>query len=159
MIQINGLSPGLGKNERKTGNLEHAMPLGCAIVWMDSKEAHVYRFSIDDVEQERIKARSPFRHIQHRAGMIGAGKEYLDRDYFDHIINALRGVREWLLVGPGNAHDGLLAHLDAYVPWLKAQMVGVARMDYPTDGDLVDRARRVFERADDLQPSSPAPLV
>jgi len=93
LIQINGLSPGLGKNERKTGNLEHAMPLGCAIVWMDSKEAHVYRFSIDDVEQERIKARSPFRHIQHRAGMIGAGKEYLDRDYFDHIINALRGVR------------------------------------------------------------------
>jgi len=45
------------------------------------------------------------------------------------------------------------------VPWLKAQMVGVARMDYPTDGDLVDRARRVFERAGDLQPSSPAPLV
>jgi hypothetical protein len=135
------------------------MTHGRAIVWMDSKEAHVFRFNAEDVEAERIKAHNPFRQVHHKAGVIGAGKEHLDRDFFDHIINALRGVQEWLLVGPGGAKNRLVAHLDAYVPWLKAQMVGIEPMDHPTDGELLDHARRVFRAVDRMLPNSPVPLA
>ncbi len=32
-----------------------------AIVWMDSKEARVFRFNAVDVENDRIRAHNPFR--------------------------------------------------------------------------------------------------
>jgi len=89
--------------------------------------------------------------------VVGAGRAHLDRDFFDHIIDALRGVREWLLVGPSTAKDELLAHLEAHVPWLKAQLVGVEPMDHPTDGELLDHARRVFKSVDRMLPNSPPP--
>ncbi len=133
------------------------MSHGRAIVWMDSKQAHIFRFNAEDVEEERIKAHSPFRQVHHKAGVIGAGHAHLDRDFFDRIIDALRGVREWLLVGPSNAKNELLAHLDAHVPWLKAQMVGIEPMDHPTDGELLAHARRVFKSVERMQPNSPPP--
>jgi len=127
-----------------------------AVVWMDSKEAHVFLFNAEDVEHQRIKAHSPFRKVHHKAGVIGAGHMQLDRDYFDHIINALRGTNEWLLVGPGKAKDQLLHHVDSYVSWLREKLVGVEAMDHPTDGELVAHARRFFKAADRMRANSPA---
>ena len=72
-----------------------------AIVWMDSREAHVFRFSAEDVERQRIRSHSPFRKIHHKAGVIGAGHVHLDHGYFDEIAEALDGIQEWLLTGPG----------------------------------------------------------
>ena len=44
-----------------------------AIVWMDSKEARIFRFNATDVEHEHIKAHNPFRQVHHKAGVIGTG--------------------------------------------------------------------------------------
>ena len=126
-----------------------------AVVWMDSKEAHVFRFNAEDVEHERIRSHTPFRKVHHKAGVIGAGHLQLDRDYFDHIIDALRGANEWLLVGPGAAKDQLLHHVAAHVAWLKEKLVGVEAMDHPTDGELLAHARRFFKAADRMRANSP----
>lgn len=126
-----------------------------AIVWIDSREAHVFRFSTDDVECQRIKAHSPFRKIHHKAGVIGAGRQSMDLDFFDRTIDALRGTRQWLLVGPGNAKNELLAHIERHMPWLKVQLAGVEPMDHPTDGELLQRARHAFRALDRMQPNSP----
>ena len=127
-----------------------------AVVWMDSKEAHVFRFNAEDVEHERIRSHTPFRKVHHKAGVIGAGHLQLDRDYFDHIIDALRGANEWLLVGPGAAKDQLLHHVAAHVAWLKEKLVGVEAMDHPTDGELLAHARRFFKAADRMRANSPS---
>ena len=127
-----------------------------AVVWMDSKEAHVFRFNAEDVEHERIKSHNPFRKVHHKAGVIGAGHLQLDRDYFDHIIDALRGTNEWLLVGPGAAKDQLLNHVGTHVAWLKEKLVGVEAMDHPTDGELLAHARRFFKAADRMRANSPS---
>ena len=127
-----------------------------AVVWMDSKEAHVFRFNAEDVEHERIRSHNPFRKVHHKAGVIGAGHLQLDRDYFDHIIDALRGANEWLLVGPGAAKDQLLHHVAAHVAWLKEKLVGVEAMDHPTDGELLAHARRFFKAADRMRANSPS---
>src|SRR5260370_39598136 len=82
-----------------------------AIVWIDSKEAHVFGFNADDVEKHRIKAHNPFRKIHHKAGVIGAGHVHLDHTYFHEIAMALDGVREWLLTGPGGAKDEMLSYV------------------------------------------------
>lgn len=132
------------------------MPHSHAVVWMDSKEAHVFRFNAEDVEHERIKSHNPFRKVHHKAGVIGAGHLQLDRDYFDHIIDALRGANEWLLVGPGAAKDQLLHHVEAHVAWLKEKLVGIEAMDHPTDGELLAHARRFFKAADRMRANSPS---
>lgn len=131
------------------------MPHSHAIVWMDSKEAHVFRFNAVDVERNDIKAHSPFRKVHHKAGVIGAGHAALDLSFLDHIVDALRGTKEWLLVGPAQAKLELVRHIEKHLPHVKATLVGVEAMDHPTDGELIDRARRSFKAFDRLRPNAP----
>ena len=125
-----------------------------AIVWMDSREAHVFRFSADDVERQRIRSHSPFRKIHHKAGVIGAGHVHLDHRYFEEIAEALSGVQEWLLTGPGTAKDEMARHIEQHLPDLKRTLCGLQTSDHPTDGELVDQARRNFKRIDRMRPNT-----
>lgn len=129
-----------------------------AIVWMDSKEAHVFRFNADDVEKQRIKAHNPFRKIHHKAGVIGAGHVHLDHHYFDGIAEALTGTQEWILTGPSTAKDEMSSYLRVSLPELKKKLLGIETLDHPTDGELVDHARRYFKAADKMRPNSPSPV-
>lgn len=131
------------------------MPQSRAVVWMDSKEAHVFRFGLADVEEKRLKAHSPFRKVRHKAGAIGTGRAAVDLSYFDHVADALRSVQEWLLVGPGQSKTAFLHHVETHMPQLRQKLVGVEAMDHPSDGELIDHARRVFKAADRLRPNSP----
>lgn len=126
-----------------------------AIIWMDSKEARIFRFNAADVEHEHIKAHNPFRQVHHKAGVIGAGHMSLDTTFFDHIIDGLGGTTEWLLVGPASAKTDLLRHIDKHVPLLRKSLVGVESMDHPTDGELLDHARRAFKAIDRMLPIAP----
>ena len=130
-----------------------------AIVWMDSKEAHVFRFNADDVERENIKAHSPFRKVHHKAGVIGAGHSAVDISFLDHIVDAVRGTEEWLLVGPAQAKLELVRHIDKHLPHVKKTLVGVEAMDHLTDGELLAYARRSFKTVDRLRPNTPAGAV
>jgi stalled ribosome rescue protein Dom34 len=127
-----------------------------AVVWMDSKEAHVFRFDRDDVEKQRIKAHLPFRKIHHKAGVIGAGHVHLDHKYFDEIVEGLSGAQEWLLTGPSAAKDEFRNYLKASQSAFNGTLLGVEAADHPTDGQLLDHARRFFKAADQMRPNSPA---
>jgi len=127
-----------------------------AIVWMDSKEARIFRFNAANVESDHIKAHNPFRQVHHKAGVIGAGRAAMDTSFFDHILDALRGTTEWLLVGPASAKQELLDHVDRHMPWLRKSLMGVEAMDHPTDGELLDHARRAFKAIDRMLPNTPA---
>jgi len=133
------------------------MPHSHAIVWMDSKEAHVFQFNASDVEKQRIKAHLPFRKIHHKAGVIGAGHVHLDHHYFDEIAQALDGVQEWLLTGSGAGKSEMRSYLKGKLPELDKKLLAVESADHPTDGQLLDHARRFFKAADRLQPNSPPP--
>lgn len=126
-----------------------------AIVWMDAKEAHVFQFGADDVEKERIKSHSPFRKVHHRAGVIGAGHVHPDHHYFEEIAEALSGVQEWLLIGPGATKTEMASYAKNRMPELSRKLLGVQPADHPTDGELLAYAREVFKRADRMRPNSP----
>ena len=127
-----------------------------AIVWMDSREAHVFRFSADDVERQRIRSHSPFRKIHHKAGVIGAGHVHLDHGYFDEIAEALDGIQEWLLTGPGIAKNEMARHVEDHLPTLKRTLCGLQTSDHPTDGELVEQARWAFKSIDRMRPNTVA---
>jgi stalled ribosome rescue protein Dom34 len=119
-----------------------------AIVWMDSKEAHIFRFNAVDVEGEVLKAHSPFRKVHHKAGAIGSGHAAIERDFLDRIVDAVRGTTSWLLVGPGQAKLALVRHLEEHRPHDLKRLAGVEAMDHPTDGELLAHARRAFKAID-----------
>lgn len=125
-----------------------------AIVWMDSKEARIFRFNTADVEHERIKAHNPFRKVHHKAGVIGAGHMRLDHSFFVDIMEALAGTTEWLLVGPSGAKNELLKHVEQHAPEVRRTLVDVRTMDHPTDGELLDHARRAFKGIDRMLPNT-----
>ena len=134
-----------------------------ALVWMDSREAHVFRFNADDVEMERIKAHMPSRKVHHKAGVIGAGHAGSDTEFFEQILDALHGTQEWILAGPGVAKQALVGFMEghktgnSHVSSLHSLLARVEAMDHPTDGELVKHARAAFKAIDRLQPNSPPP--
>ncbi|CAN5923107.1 hypothetical protein BH11PSE3_BH11PSE3_12650 [soil metagenome] len=123
------------------------MPLSRAIVWLDSREAKVFRFGDEDVAQARLSADAPFKAIRHRTGALQTGDLRADLDLLDRVIDALRGTRDWRLCGPEGARDYLLGYLDIYktrdghIARLVTQLAGVADVDHPTDAALLEQAR------------------
>jgi hypothetical protein len=126
-----------------------------AIVWMDSREARIFRFNAADVEQEHVAAHNPFRQVHHKAGVIGAGHMAVDAAFFAQIVDDLAGATEWLLVGPSGAKQELLRYIDQHVPAARKGLVGVEAMDHPSDGELLDHARRAFKAIDRMLPNTP----
>ena len=124
-----------------------------AIVWMDSREAHVFRFSPEDVENQRIEAHRPFRKVHHKAGVIGDGHAHPDLRYFGEIIEALQGVHEWLLTGPGTAKSEFARHIGQRAPEIERTLCEVTASDHPTDGELLAQARRAFKAIDRMRPN------
>ena len=92
-----------------------------AVVWMDYKEAHVFRFSIDDVHKERIKAHNPWRKVHHKAGSIGAGHVHGDHVFFAETAEALGDVTEWLLVEIEMPTVVIVGRQDQSTPLSRAQ--------------------------------------
>jgi hypothetical protein len=126
-----------------------------AIVWMDSREARIFRFNAADVEREGVKAHNPFHQVHHKAGVIGAGHMTLDAGFFAQIVDGLAGATEWLLVGPSGAKQELLHYIDQHAPAARKNLVGVEAMDHPSDGELLDHARRAFKAIDRMLPNTP----
>ena len=122
-----------------------------AVVWLDFKEAHVFQFSAEDVKRQRIKANAPARKIHRKAGIVGSGHSHDDKAYFADIIEALSGTNEWLVTGPAATKNEFVSYVEQHAPRLKSQLIGVEAMDHPTDGELLDHARRFFKAADKMQ--------
>ena len=121
-----------------------------AVVWLDTREAHVFQFNAEDVERQRIKANAPARRIHQKAGIVGSGHTHDGKAYFDEIVEALTGATEWLVTGPGAAKNEFVSHVEKHAPRLKSQLAGVEPMEHPTDGALLAHARRFFKAADKM---------
>ena len=84
------------------------MPLSRAIVWMDSRQARVFRFGASQLAQGRLRADSPFLRVGHKAGTMHARRPAADLDFLDRVIDSLRGTRAWWLAGPDGTKDELV---------------------------------------------------
>ena len=119
------------------------MPRSRAIVWMDAREASVFRFGADEIERTGLRADNPSLKVSHKAGSLGAGRPAADFDFFDRVIDSLRGTRQWYLVGPDGTKQGLVDYLDKYksrdghIADLCRHLAGISVMGRPTDEALL----------------------
>jgi len=121
-----------------------------AVVWMDHQEARVFQFAEADVE--KIAVHGHKHHLHHRGGSIGSGKAPADIAFFDDIGDALEGVGEVLVLGPGAAKLEFIRHAAKVVPDLEQRIIGVETVDHPSDGQVVAYARKYFKAKDRMLP-------
>jgi stalled ribosome rescue protein Dom34 len=121
-----------------------------AIVWLDHREATIIGYSLDDSEVVEVHSEREDRRIHRRAGALDSGKAADDHHFFDEIATQLAGVREILIVGPGNAKTAFATYLGQRHAATAKCVLAVESVDHPTQGQLLDHARRFFRRTDQL---------
>jgi hypothetical protein len=119
-----------------------------AIVWIDHSQARMIRLEGEAPVTNVIRPRGGTPHLHHRANSGDAGHAPEDQAYFHAVGKAWEGVGAVLVTGPANAKTELLKHFGRHDPALMEKVSAVQALDHPTDGQLLDIARRHFAMID-----------
>jgi stalled ribosome rescue protein Dom34 len=119
-----------------------------AIVWIDHREARIFQFNASDVDGITVRSSDPHQHIHHNSNSLGNGHAAVDLEFLKRVSQALASAGAILITGPANAKKELAAYLKREQPKVAERVSGVETLDHPSDGALVDFARRFF-KADD----------
>jgi stalled ribosome rescue protein Dom34 len=122
-----------------------------AIVWIDHREAKIFQFDAGDVDATIVHGTHPHEHIHHKANAGDSGHVPVDKAFLAHVAQSLSQAGRILITGPANAKKELAAYLAQAHPDQAAKVAGVEALDHPTDGALVDFARRFFKADDRMQ--------
>ena len=127
-----------------------------AVVWIDHHAARVLHFNLAEATCEVIHPAHPVRHIHHRAGSRTGARAAEDRAFYHEVAAAIADAGSILITGPANAKVELIKHLHRHCPGVLDRLAAVETVDHPTDGELLDHARRVLMAFDRMQPQRAA---
>jgi hypothetical protein len=122
-----------------------------AVVWIDHREARVFHFNRRDVERLVIHPHNPTHHLHHKANSIGSGHAEEDQRFLHDVATAIGDAGSVLITGPANAKTELVKHIEKHDPSFAKKITGIETVDHPTDGALLDHARRYLAAADRLR--------
>ena len=125
------------------------MSIHHTVVWLDHREAKVFHFDTDSINEVDVHALATPAHLHNRAAVSGRREE--DSHFYHEIAAALAESPEVLVVGPATAKLELIRHVHKHHAALEPRIVGVETVDHPTDGQLVAYARKYFRAADRLR--------
>lgn len=123
-----------------------------AVIWIDHHEAHVVEFGLDERSVEIVRPRRAIKQLHIKSGSASGWRAMEDPVYFDDIARALEGVGEILITGPAGAKLAFFKHLQSKHAALAAKVIGVETVDHPTDGELVNFAKKYFYKAERMLP-------
>jgi len=119
------------------------------VIWLDHSEAHIITFTREAADKAIIiHAPNRREHQHHKADTVGSGKAAEHPEYYNAIVEKVRDIREWLVVGPANAKLAFVKHVAKAHHALNDHLIGVETVDHPTDGQLLAHARKYFVAAD-----------
>ena len=121
------------------------------VVWLDHSDAHIIAFNRDTAEVPVIVHSAKHNVHQHqRSDRTGPSKTVGNPDYFEEIINKIRKVPAWLVVGPADAKLGFSKHLTHRHADLVDHLIGLETVDHPSDGQLLAYAKKYFIATDNM---------
>ncbi len=123
-----------------------------AVVWIDHRDARIFTFNASSADKSVVHSHQLQPHLHRKSNAIGDGRAAADPGYFDGVAKALQDTHEILLTGPASAKLEFKKHLEAHWPAIAGKIVGVENADHPTDGALLDHARRYFVATDRMKP-------
>lgn len=122
-----------------------------AVVWLDHREAKVFFFDRNSVDEIDLATKSANHHLHHKSGSVAGKRSPEDQHFFHDIVTALKPAKEWLITGPGNAKLELVKHVHKHDQTFSDHIVGVETSDHPSDKQLVAHARSYFKAADRMR--------
>lgn len=120
-----------------------------AVVRIDHQSAHVLHFDAEHVESQKIKAHT--HHTKQHGSLVRT-----EHEFYGHVADALAGVQEVLVAGPGTAHSDFKRYCDKHRPETARRIVASEAIDHPTEPQLIALARKYFLRYDRMA-GSPTP--
>jgi stalled ribosome rescue protein Dom34 len=123
-----------------------------ALVWIDHHEAKVFQFDTTDVDRTLVRSSHPHQHLHHHANAGDSGHAPLDKQFLQHVVEAIAPAGAILITGPAGAKTELANYIKQAHPDLAQRISGVEALDHPTDGALVAFARSFFKADDRMHP-------
>jgi len=123
-----------------------------AVVWIDHRRARIFRFNVDEADKTVIRD-----HVVRdlHPQVRGSGhKVHGSKPFFEDVAKAIADAGAILIVGPAGEKDELARFLAERHPAIRTHVEGVEKADHPTDGELLDFARRYARVADRMRPQT-----
>ncbi len=121
-----------------------------AVVWLDHQEARVFHFNTQDADKTVVHPDQPKHQLHHKKGSVGKSPE--DQHYYHEVVEKLTGAQEILIIGPGQAKLELFKHIQHHDKAFADKVVAVETSDHPSDGQILNYARKYFRAADRMLP-------
>ena len=121
-----------------------------AIVWIDHKQARVFHFNVEEADKTVVKDHV-VRDLRSREKRTGQRTED-NKPFFEDVAKAIADASAILIVGPAQEKDFFAKFLAEQHPSIRAHVEGVEKADHPSDGELLDFARRYVKAADHMRP-------
>ena len=126
-----------------------------AVVWIDHKQARIFRFNVEEADKTLVKDHV-VRDIHPREKRTGQRVEE-NKPFFEDVAKAIADSRGILIVGPAQEKDFFAKFLTEKHPAIRSHVEGVEKADHPSDGELLDFARRYVKAADHMRPQIDPP--
>jgi stalled ribosome rescue protein Dom34 len=121
-----------------------------AIVWIDHKQARIFHFNVEEADKTVVKDHV-VRDIHPREKRTGQRVEE-NKPFFEDVAKAIADAGAILIVGPAQEKDFFAKFLAEKHPAIRTHVEGVEKADHPSDGELLDFARRYVKAADHMRP-------
>ena len=121
-----------------------------AVVWIDHKQARIFHFNVDEADRTVVRDHV-VRDIHPQEKRTGH-RIHQNKPFFEDVAKAIADAGAILIVGPAEEKDEFARFLAEKHPAIRMHVEGVERADHPSDGELIDFARRYAKAADRMRP-------
>lgn len=119
------------------------------VVWMNSKNAHIFAMKSTGIEKEIIHKGDQDHHTRHKNDQY---KDTHTEKYFKEIDHILKNADQMLLIGPGLAKKHFKEHLITYhANSLAKKIIGVEEsesFEHESENQLMAKAHQFFKTYD-----------
>ena len=124
-----------------------------AIVWIDHSRARIFHFNVEESDKTVIRPDHSVRDIHHGEKRTGH-RIAEDRAFLERVAKGIADAGAILIVGPGGEKEEFAKFIAEAHPGIETHILGVESSDHPTDGELLDFARRYVKAADRMRPQT-----
>ena len=121
-----------------------------AVVWIDHQRARILHFNVEEAERTLVRDHI-VRDIHAHEKRTGHRTEE-NKPFFEDVAKAIADAGAILIVGPAQEKDFFAKFLAEKHPAIRAHVEAVEKTDHPTDGEILDFARRYVKAADRMRP-------
>jgi stalled ribosome rescue protein Dom34 len=126
-----------------------------AVVWIDHQRARVFHFNVDEADGTVVRDHV-VRDLHAHEKRTGHRTEE-NKPFFEDVAKTIAGAGAILIVGPAQEKDFFAKFLAEKHPTIRTHVEGVEKADHPSDGELLDFARRYVKAADHMKPQIDPP--